>query len=82
MERMLESLRQLLEHFLLRLLVLVFVCCLHEARHNVNGDWENYCAIVLCGYTVQGLEIPQLKEIRLIILMLISLLPEELLDYP
>ena len=62
MERMLESLRQLLEHFLLRLLLLVCVFCLHEARHNVNGNWEYYRAIVLGGYAVQCLEISQLQQ--------------------
>ena len=62
MERMLESLRQLLEHFLLSLLLLVCVFYLHEAGHNVYGDWEYYRAIVLGRYTVQGLEISQLKR--------------------
>ena len=35
---------------------------LHEARHDVNGNGEDNCAIVLGRASIQGLEIPQLQK--------------------
>ena len=62
---MLQSLRKLLEHVLLILLLMTDVCCSHKARHNVYGDREYYCAIVLSGYAIERLEISQLKMLQL-----------------
>ena len=34
----------------------------HEMRHNINGDWEDDRAVVLCRNAVQGLQIAQLSR--------------------
>ena len=34
----------------------------HELGHDVYGYGEDDGAVVLCGYAVQGLQVPQLKK--------------------
>ena len=36
---------------------------LHEVGENVDGDWEDYGAVVLRGDTIECLEVPQLRSI-------------------
>ena len=36
---------------------------LHEVGENVDGDWEDYGAVVLSGDTIECLEVPQLRSI-------------------
>ena len=46
-------------------LMMMMICwgvgAVHELWHDVYRNWEHYCRVVLCWYTVQSLEISQLK---------------------
>ena len=40
----------------------LFLVHRHEGGHDVDGHWEDDGAVVLRRDTVQGLQVPQLKE--------------------
>ena len=37
-----------------------------HVRNNINRNWEDYGAVVLCGDTAQGLEVAQLEKMNLL----------------
>ena len=46
----------------LKLLSWVLASRTHEVRHDVDGDGEDDCAVVLSCDAVQRLQVPQLKK--------------------
>ena len=50
----------------------------HELGHDVYGYGEDDGAVVLCGYAVQGLQVPQLNKKKTLQICIQSFLPNSM----